>query len=149
MTAVLDDHTFLTRDDAIRHPDGRQPVGDDENRPSRTDAAHVGLDDLLALIVERAGGFVEDQNARITNQRSGNGDALALSAREARAALANLGVLTFRKIENEFMRAGELRRCDHPVERDSRISQRDVVLDGAVQIQVCGTRAMRRASAAH
>jgi hypothetical protein len=41
----------------------------------------------LAFGVERAGRFVEQQDRRIAQQRAGNGDALALAARKARAVL--------------------------------------------------------------
>ena len=45
------------------------------------DLRHVLLDDPLAFVVERAGRLVEDQDARIGDQRAGDGDALALAAR--------------------------------------------------------------------
>ena len=48
-----------------------------------TISLHVLLDDALALIIERAGRLVEDQDARIDDQRAGDRDALALPAGEA------------------------------------------------------------------
>ncbi len=47
-----------------------------------TISPHVLLDDALALVVERAGRLVEDQDARIGDQGAGDGDALALAARQ-------------------------------------------------------------------
>ena len=93
--AVLDQAAVLERDDAIRGPHGREPVRDDQNRASPGDLLHVLLDDALALIVERARRLVEDQDARIRDQRAGNGDALALAARQGRAALADDRVVAF------------------------------------------------------
>ena len=57
-------------------------MGDDEDGAALGDLAHVVLDDALALVVERAGGLVEDEDARIGDERAGDGDALALAARE-------------------------------------------------------------------
>ena len=70
---------------------------------------HVLLDDPLALVVERARRLVEDQDARIGDQRARDGDALALAAGQRRAALAHDGVVAFRQLEDEFVRAGEAR----------------------------------------
>ena len=94
------------------------------------------LDDALALVVERAGRLVEDQDARIGDQRAGDGDALALAARKAAAALADHGVVALRQLEDEVMRAGELRRLDHPLHRHAGIGERDVVADRAVEQHV-------------
>src|SRR5215468_3416446 len=81
--AVLGDAAALDGDDAVGRPDRRQPVGDNEHRPAARDLRHVLMDDALALVVERAGRLVEDQDARIGHQGAGNGDALALAARQA------------------------------------------------------------------
>jgi hypothetical protein len=82
MGAVLDQAAALERDDAIRRPHGREPVRDDQNRPPLGDLLHVLLNDALALIVEGARRLIEDQNARVGDERAGNGDALALATRE-------------------------------------------------------------------
>ena len=76
------------------------------------DPLHVLLDDPLALVVERARRLVEDQDARIGNERAGNGDALALTARERAAALADDGVIAFRQLQDEVVRARERRGVD-------------------------------------
>ena len=81
--AVLDQAAAIERDDAVGAAHGGEPVGDDEHRAALGDLLHVLLDDALALIVERAGRLVEDQDARIGDQRARDGDALALAARQA------------------------------------------------------------------
>src|SRR5499426_1864144 len=110
MGAVLDQAAALERDDAIRRPHGRKPVRDDENRPPLRDLFHVLLNDTLALIVEGARRLVEDQNARVGNERAGNRDALALAARAGRAALADDRVVAFAQAEEEFVASGRPRR---------------------------------------
>ena len=47
------------------------------------------LDQPLAFRVERRGRLVEQQQRRVAQQRAGDGDALALAARQARAAFAD------------------------------------------------------------
>ena len=82
MGAVLDQAAAVERDDAIRRTYRREPVRDDQNRPSFGDLFHIELNDTLALIVEGARCLIEDQNARVGDERTGNGDALALATRE-------------------------------------------------------------------
>ena len=88
MVAVLDEAAALDGDDAVGAAHGREAMGDDQHGAALRDLAHVLLDDALALIVERAGRLVENENARVGDEGAGDGDALALPAGQARAALA-------------------------------------------------------------
>jgi len=45
------------------------------------DAAEIADDDGLAFRIERAGGFVEDDDARTAQQRAGDGEAAAFARR--------------------------------------------------------------------
>src|SRR5438552_3259806 len=112
MRAVLDDPSAIDCQYSIRVAYRRQTVGDDKHGSALRDLLHVGLDDTLAGIVESAGGFVEDQDARVGDERTGNRDPLPLPAREAGAALADDSIVRLGHFEDEFMRAGELRRSD-------------------------------------
>src|ERR1051326_3564538 len=134
--AVLDQAAALDGDDAIRRPHGGEPVGDDKHGAALGNFLHVALDDALALRVERAGRLVEDENARIGDERARDGDALALAARERGAALADDGVVALGELEDEIMRAGEPRRRDHALERHARIGERDVLAHRAVEQHV-------------
>ena len=62
------------------------------------------------LGVERRGRLVEQQQRRVAQQGAGDGDALALAAREARAALAEIGVEPLRQPAQEFGGIGRLGR---------------------------------------
>ena len=79
--AVLDQAAAVDGDDAVGHPHRGEPMRDDEHRSAARDLRHVLLNDALALVVERACRLVENQDARIGNQRAGDGDALPLAAR--------------------------------------------------------------------
>ena len=55
-------------------------MGDGERRTTLGHAVHGLLDLPLRLHVDRARRLVEDENARVVQHRSGDGDALALSS---------------------------------------------------------------------
>jgi hypothetical protein len=57
-----------------------KPVGDDEGRAPLHQLAQPGLDHGLGLGIERTGGLVEDEDARLRQQGAGNGKPLALPA---------------------------------------------------------------------
>ena len=52
---------------------------DDEHRSAARDLRHVLLNSALALVVERACRLIENEDARVGNQRAGDGDALPLA----------------------------------------------------------------------
>ena len=87
VAAALDDASGFQCDDGVALADGRQSVGDDDHGAPCRDGGKVGLDDLLALGIERAGGLIQNQDTRVGYQRAGDGEALALAAREVGAAL--------------------------------------------------------------
>ena len=71
--------------------DGGRPVGDHDGGAP---AHHLGqgVADLVLLGgVDRRGGVVEDQHPRVGEDGPGDGDALALAARQREAPLADLG----------------------------------------------------------
>jgi hypothetical protein len=72
----------------------------------------------------------------LRDQRAGDGDALALAAGQGRAVFADHGVVAFRQFQDEVVRAGQLRRPHHLLQRRARIGQRDVVADAAVEQHV-------------
>ena len=63
----------------------------------------------LAFRVERGGRFVEQQQRRIAQQRAGDGDALALPARQPRAAFAHECIEAVRKRAQELLGIGVAR----------------------------------------
>src|SRR4029077_9728459 len=134
--AVLDQAAVLERNDAIQRPHGREPMRDDQNRPPLCDLLHVLLDDTLALIVEGARRLIEDQNARVGDERAGNGDALSLATREGRAALADDRVVAFGQLEDEFVRPRKACRRDDALHRHRWVGERDILADRAVEQHV-------------
>ena len=67
-------------------------------------------DARLGRGVDRGGRVVEDQDARVGDERAGDRDALALAARERQAALADHGVVALRQRRDEVVRLRAARR---------------------------------------
>src|SRR6266508_2462769 len=117
MRAVLDEPAALDRDDAVTPAHRRQPVSDDEHGAAFGDLLHILLDNPFTLVVKRARGFIEDQDTRVADQCASNRDALALSTRKIGAPLAYDGVITFRKFQDEVVRARLRRGGDDTLHR--------------------------------
>src|ERR1700722_4099194 len=93
MGADVVDLAAFEHEDRVGVHQRRQPVRHYDQRAALGDPHQVGVDDRLALRVEGAGGFVEDQDARVGDQRAGDRQALALSARQVGRALVDMGVV--------------------------------------------------------
>jgi hypothetical protein len=78
MRAVLDNASLLEYQNGVCRAHGRQAMGDEKHGTVPTHLGEVALDNGFGLVIERAGGFVEDEDARVTHQGPGNGQALAL-----------------------------------------------------------------------
>ncbi len=77
--------------------------------------------------VECGGGFVEQDDRRVLDQRAGDRDALALAAGELDAVLADRRVVAEREAHDEVMRAGGLRGVDDLGLAGARLAEGDVV----------------------
>ena len=90
---MLDDAAVFEDDDQVGVADRREPVRDDESRATGEQSIHALLDLALGADVDRRGCFVEDQDARVGEQRAGECEQLALAERQPEAALAELRVV--------------------------------------------------------
>ena len=68
-------------------------MGDGDHGLAFHEVVEALLDGRLDLRVERARRLVEDEDGRVLEQHAGNGDALALAARQLDAALADMGLV--------------------------------------------------------
>ena len=53
---------------------------------------------LFGEVIQRTGGFIQNQHLRVVVERSGNADAVALPAREAHAPLTDGSVVLLRQV---------------------------------------------------
>ena len=89
--ALLGDAALLHDDDAVGVFDGGQAVRDDQRGAVLHQPGQRLLDETLRFRVERARRLVEKQDRRILQDRTGDGNSLALAAGELLAALAEIG----------------------------------------------------------
>ena len=104
--------------------------------PAARDAHEIGVDDRLALRVERARRLVQDQHRRIDDRARGDGQALPLAARQVGRALPPGGVVAARHALDEFFRPRQLRGPHDLVERGSRPRDADVLAHRAAEKEV-------------
>ena len=94
MPALLDDVAIFQHQNPAGVGDGAEPVGDHKTGAALHQSLHAALDQPLGFGVEIAGGFIENQDARVGQDRPGDGDSLALPAGEFHAALADQRVVS-------------------------------------------------------
>jgi hypothetical protein len=82
MGSLFDRATLVHHDDAVGVAHRRQPMGDDQRGAPGAQPGQRLLHQRLVLGIQRAGGFVEQQDARVAQQRAGQRDALPLPARQ-------------------------------------------------------------------
>ena len=93
MRSGFDDAPLIHDDDAIGLLHRRQSVRNDQCSPVRHQLLQRCLNQSLAFGVERRGGFVEQQDGAVGEQRAGDGDALPLAAGKfMRIAVAQFGI---------------------------------------------------------
>ena len=91
------------------------------------------LDHRLVLRVHRRQRLVQHQDRRVAQQRPGDGDALALAARQARAAFADHGLVAVGQRLDEVVRVGGAGDGDEVGLAGVGAAQTQVVLDRAVE----------------
>ena len=88
MGALLHDRALFQHHDAVRLPHGRDAVRDQDHRAAAHDRRQVIQNALLGQRIDAGKRVVQNQDARIAQQRAGDRGALLLAARERDAALA-------------------------------------------------------------
>ena len=105
LRAARGDAAVVEHHHLVGERDRREAVGDDDRRPAAHRLAQALADRGLGGRVDRGGGVVEDQDARVDQQRAGDRDALPLAAGQRDAALADDGLVAFWKVGDVFVEA--------------------------------------------
>ncbi len=108
-------------------------MGDDEARPPPHQHRETPLDEGFALAVEVARRLVQDQNARVRQDRPRDGQALLLPAAEAHAPLADERAVALLRLADETVGVRGLRRGDDLIGARLAPGVGDVLGDGAVE----------------
>jgi hypothetical protein len=93
--------------------DGGQAVGDDQGDAAMLNGFEGVLEELLAGGVEVVDGFVLNQNGRIFQEGTGNGDALLFSAGEPESAFNDQCVVAVGELGNEIVNVRGAAGFDH------------------------------------
>jgi DNA-binding CsgD family transcriptional regulator/PAS domain-containing protein len=136
--AALGDATVGEDDDLVGAPRERQAMGDEQERAVAEALAHPLEGRLLGLGVERCGGFVEQQEGGVVDERAGEGDPLPLAGARLVPALepsAENGVPRRRQRADPALDARGVRRALERVlpGRAGRRTEGDVVARGELE----------------
>jgi hypothetical protein len=112
VAADFDDATPVENDQAIGVTQGGQAVGNGNRRPSAHQVVERLLDFLLGRRIDGRSGLVEDQDARVDQQRAGDRNPLPFATRQRLAAFADQRVITMRQAQDELVRVRGARRRD-------------------------------------
>lgn len=103
---IFEDSAIAKDGNLIALCDGGEAVCDDDDGVVSHEAIDVGLNEALGFGIQGGGGFIKDENGGIAEDGSGDGDALALSTRESRAAFAQHGLIALREGHDEVVGIG-------------------------------------------
>ena len=131
-TAFFDDAVIQDKD-LVGILDGRQAVSDDEGGTADHELVERILHDLLAFRIECGGRFVQDEDLRILQDRSCDGDALTLTAGEDEAAIADLGIDATRQTLNEFLCIRGANGIPDLFIRRIQATVEDIFFDGGIE----------------
>ena len=109
MGAAFDQRAFIEDKDAVGVDDGGEAVCDDEAGAVFGDLVERVLDLFFGVAVERAGGFVEDENGRVLENGTGDRHSLLLAAGKFQPALADHGGVAVGQGGDETVDLGEFR----------------------------------------
>ena len=90
---------------------------------------------MPGLGIEVGGRLVQDQDGRVANHRSRNGDPLTLAAGKTAALLADDRVISVRERRDEVMRIGSRGRADDLFVGRVRPAVGDVLAHGRIEDQ--------------
>ena len=106
--------SFFQQEDGVALFDSAKAMRDEDDGDFVPQVVHRFHHRLFGEVIECTSGFIEDQHLRVVVQRSGDADALALSAREAHAALADGGLVLLRQVaDHELVQVGDFRGALH------------------------------------
>ena len=94
MRAFFHDAAFVQHDEAVHGGDGGQAVGNRNHGFAVHHFVQAFLNGGFHFGIQRAGGFVQQQDGRVFQHHAGDGDALALATGKFHAAFADVRVIT-------------------------------------------------------
>src|SRR5271155_679666 len=94
VSAIFDGHALLQNNDLVGFSNRRESMCNGDGGSVLGHAVESGLHDVLAAHVDRAGGFVENEDGGTLDNASGNRQPLPLASTKLDAALSNLRIVS-------------------------------------------------------
>ena len=133
MLAPFYDLTFMEYADFIGMADGGETVGDGNGRTVLHQLFKRILYHAFAFGIEGGSRFVQDEDRRILQNGAGNADALALTAGELTAPVANHGVISLLACHDEIVCIGNLGCFHHLFHSGIFYPEGNVVEEGIIE----------------
>lgn len=131
MLSMGEDATLVKNVDGIGLDDGAEAVGNDEAGAIGAEFGEGLLDELFGFYIDGRGGFIEQQNRRVFEEGTSEGEALALTTTQQHAPFTNFSVETFGKALNEVFGAGIAQRGPDFVIGGAGFAKEEVVTHGS------------------
>src|SRR6185369_13292020 len=129
----LDDAAIFDHQNLLGASNGGEAMRDDERGAAFHEVGEAFLDGGLRFGIQAAGSLVEDQDARVGKNGTGDGDALALSAGELDAAFADDGVVFLLELFGKLIDAGDAAGGEDLLVGGCGTREADVFADRAVK----------------
>src|SRR5580700_1615517 len=105
----------------------------DKGRAALHEVAKAMLNHRLALGVERACGFIENEDARVGEDGARDGQTLALASGELDTALADDGLITFGEALRELINTSDSAGLEELLLGCAGSREQDVFANGSVE----------------
>ena len=125
--AVLEDALLPKDQDAVVVLDGGQAVGDGQGGAAVGQLFQALAHQNLALVVQGAGGLVQDEDGRVLQKDAGNAQPLLLAAGQLDAPLAHIGVVAVLQSQDELFGPGQTGRRGDLLPGGPRLAVGDVL----------------------
>ena len=127
------DPALIDNNDLIGIGDGRQPVGDDQQRLAPHQPCQCRLDDRLVFRVSVGSSLIENDDRCILQHGAGNGDALPLTAGQVTAGCTADRLIAVFKPHDELVAAAFFRCVDDFLVGRAFFTHADVVYNRKVK----------------
>src|SRR5664280_945034 len=103
MGALFNDRTVVHDKDVVCVSDGRETVGDDEAGPAGHQLCHCFLDAYFRSGIDTACSFIENQDGRVCQDHTCDGQQLLLTSRDIGGLFIEDGAVSFRQTSDEVI----------------------------------------------
>ena len=132
-SALLRYDAILQHNNLVCTCHGTHPVSDDENGLVFDEAGQSLLNRRFVLNIQTCGGLVQQNDGRILQKSTGDGNALTLTAGKSAAILADIGVPLVRQLLGKFLAVCQLCRRKDLLVGGTFAPQTDVFEDCVVK----------------